>query len=117
MDKPTVGRRVWYWPIETERSIPLADEDFVAQPFDAGIAHVNADGTINVSITNDLGYPIHPRQNVVLRDTPDQARGGECSWMTYHVKKAQEDAGTTVVRTGADPTTYAQSPGEPLPGG
>jgi hypothetical protein len=117
MDKPTVGRRVWYWPIETERSIPLADEDFVAQPFDAGIAHVNADGTINVSITNDMGYPIHPRQNVVLRDTPDQARGGECSWMTYHVKKAQEDAGTTVVRTGADPTTYAQSPGEPLPGG
>jgi hypothetical protein len=90
MDKPTVGRRVWYWPHLNERSVEMED-GVAAQPFDAGIAHVNSDGTINVSIVNDNGYPTTPRQNVVLRDTPDQAKAGECSWMTFHVQKARSE--------------------------
>ena len=60
MDKPTVGRRVWYWPTENEKSYNHN------QPFDAGIAHVNEDGTINVSIISDSSYPLTPRQGVKL---------------------------------------------------
>lgn len=104
MDKPSVSRRVWYWPRESERN--YIDDGAPPQPFDAGIARVNLDGTINVSVINDLGYPMTPLQNVALRETPDQARPGECSWMPYQVKKALADAPAS-----------AQSPSEPLPGG
>ena len=86
MDKPTVGRRVWYWPHESEKSYSHN------QPFDAGIAHVNSDGTINVSIISDSGYPLTPRQNVTLCEQPIGAAPGDCSWMPYQVKKAQAEA-------------------------
>lgn len=91
MDKPTVGRRVWYWPHPTERSIDTPEGE-KPQAFDAGVAHVNEDGTINVSLTNEFGTHIGGRQNVVLRGTPDDALPGECSWMQYHVDTAKAKA-------------------------
>jgi len=102
--KPSVGRRVWYWPHPSERNYdPLDDvsDGSDLQPFDAGIARVNKDGTINVSIVSDSGYPMTPRQGVMLRETPDQAVAGECSWMPYQVGQAKANT---------------QSPSEPLPG-
>ena len=86
MQTPTVGRRVWYWPTENEKSYPHN------QPFDAGIAHVNPDGTINVSIIGDNGYPLPPRQNVTLCEQPIGAAPGDCSWMPYQVAKAKAES-------------------------
>lgn len=94
MDKPTVGRRVWYWPHDIERAFNVPEGE-KPQPFDAGVAHVNEDGTINVSIVDDLGTHIGGRTNVVLRDSPDDAMPGECSWMQYHVDTAKAKATET----------------------
>lgn len=94
---PTVGRRVWYWPYDIERNVDLGDESALPQPFDAGIAHVNKDGTINVSIVNDLGYPMTPRQKVTLYATPAAARPGHCSWMPYQTAQAEKEAAAQAV--------------------
>lgn len=84
MPQATVGRRIYYHPLREELS---SDH---AQPFDAGIAHVNTNGTINISITNDLGNPQHGKQNVVLRDTYEETNPGEAGWMPYQVQAEKE---------------------------
>lgn len=85
MIKPSVGRRLYYWPHPEEKSF---EHD---QPFDAGIAHVHDDTTITVTVNNDLGYPIAPKQHITLAQDR-QALPGECGWMPYQEGQARAAA-------------------------
>lgn len=80
---PTVGRRVWYWPTKHERA---TEHD---QPFDAGICHVNKDGTVNLDVKNENGFQLRGKQHIVLAATPEKAAPGQASWMPYQTAQAQ----------------------------
>lgn len=100
MIKPTIGRRVWYWPHLTEAAYWDRDSEgceIPSQPFDAGIAHVNLDGTINISVFNDLGNAMPGKQNV-HQTTPEERKVGCWSWMPYQVGVASQ-AGQVMVGT------------------
>lgn len=84
MIQPTVGRRVWYWPKKDEKNI--ADHE---QPFDAGIVHVNGDGTVNLDVKNEYGYPLTGKHHITLVESPDKAVPGQASWMPYQVGQAK----------------------------
>lgn len=85
MMEPTVGRRVWYWPLDTEKSGPHN------QPWDAGIAHVHSNDLINISLFDDLGWSQSGRQNVTLAQDRDPVPG-ECGWMPYQLSAAKTPA-------------------------
>lgn len=91
--KPTVGRKLWYWPTPAEKSW---SHD---QPFDATIVHVLSDRQVNLHVINEVGYIVPAKEGVVLLQ-PDMKRDpipGECSWMPFQVGQARAlaDVGTT----------------------
>lgn len=87
---PSVGRRVWYWPTKAEKNNP--DHD---QPFDAGICHVNKDGTVNLDVKTEYGYPLTGKHHIVLVASPELAKPGQASWMPYQTAQAQAQAAST----------------------
>jgi hypothetical protein len=82
MDNPTIGRRLWYWPLPNERTIPES-----AQPFDAGVAYVHSPTLVNITIANEFGNPMPGKQSVTLVAAPADAQPGQVSWMQYHVEQ------------------------------
>jgi hypothetical protein len=87
---PTIGRRVWYWPLDSERTFPGA------QPFDAGVAYVHSPGVLTISVHNDLGNPM-PGLQGVRQTTPEEGERGCWSWMPFQVGQAKQaaDVGST----------------------
>lgn len=77
---PTIGRRLWYWPHESEKT--LAGH---SQPFDAGICHVNADGTVNLDVKDEMGCPVFDKINVTLVEAGTKPQPGQASWMDYQI--------------------------------
>ncbi len=82
---PTVGRRVWFRPLDHERSLKPE------QPFDAGIVYVHENGTVNLDVKNEFGSPFS-RHEVFLRDSYDEAAPGEAGWMPYQQAQAKASA-------------------------
>jgi hypothetical protein len=83
--KPTIGRRVWYWPHQSET---LWQHD---QPLDAGIVHVHGDGTVNLDIVDEMGRPLssptHNGMTTGYRLTEYAGKApGFASWMPYQEK-------------------------------
>lgn len=78
---PTIGRRVYYWPLPSEREcLPVPEMQDSKLPFDAGIIYVWNSGEISVVVTDPRGL-IVSYHKVHLADTPEAAQPGECSWM------------------------------------
>lgn len=88
---PTIGRRVWFWPVGQDdvEEFNVLDPE---QPCDAGIVFVvgpNPDdfGTlVNLIITDHFGYT-HRRRRVNLL-YPGQVSGRDVShatWMPYQI--------------------------------
>lgn len=93
MIKPTIGRRVWYWPnsfdsnqMENPRFLFWFDK---SQPLDAGIAYVHNDSLVNLSVSDQIGCA-HSRVTVRLLQDDDLPNEGEAyaQWMPYQVAQA-----------------------------
>lgn len=86
--RPTIGRRLWYWPPKNCVQGGFAYRDG-AQPLDAGIAYVHSDRLINISVADQDGF-IHSRTSVQLCQEGDErpANGGYCEWMNYQIGQA-----------------------------
>ncbi len=90
--KPTVGRRVWYWPSNTDLGIvdePIITERMQAfdanQPCDAGIAYVWSDRMVNLTVADHNGN-MHRRCSVVLVQPGDERpNSAHATWMPYQV--------------------------------
>lgn len=55
MTKPTVGKRLWYWPTQ---ATPLDTAyDLTNQPFAAFVTHVNRDGTVDIAYLDRNSSP------------------------------------------------------------
>lgn len=77
MIKPTIGRRVWYW----------AHSDQVS-PYDAGIAFVENDNTLNISYADHTGM-MHAEIGVYLwQGEGARPTGPYCEWMPYQLGQA-----------------------------
>lgn len=83
MIKPTIGRQVWYRPHPIEK---IAQHN---QPFAATVVHVINDTIVNLAIFNEQGQPAFKPNVILVQDRP--AVDGECEWMPYQVKKAEEE--------------------------
>jgi len=99
--KPTIGRRVWYWPSYFDRglmdhkpaSVMTAGDE--SQPCDAGIAYVWGDRMVNLTVADQNGV-MHARCSVTLvqdGDAPAPGGVGYAQWMPYQVGQAKKDAG------------------------
>ena len=92
--KPTIGRRVWFWPNGTT-GIPtvLPGPDRDPQPCDAGIAYVWNDQLVNLTVAGHDGS-MHARTSVRLLQPGEEppAVGFYATWMPYQVGQAQQRA-------------------------
>lgn len=90
---PTVGRRVYYQQHHNDVSVDglTAISD---QPFDAGVVHVNCDGSLNLVVTDHFGVTRY-RESVEQSET-ENPQDGTWYWMPYqkaqHEKQAAEPA-------------------------
>lgn len=101
--KPTIGRRVWYWPSPQDRGetehppqsrIQQGDR---TQPCDAGIVYVHSDRLVNLTVADHNGV-MHQRTSVTLRQPGDETpQGFYAEWMPYQAGQAKQaaDVGTT----------------------
>jgi hypothetical protein len=85
--KPTVGRKVWYWPSANDNGVQLQ-----GQPWDATIIGVHSDNRVNIRVTDSIGYTSGKQFVHLLQGEEKATGGGYCQWMPYQVGqvKAQE---------------------------
>lgn len=96
MMTPTIGRKVWYWPLAVEiaavvhvleGSGGLDPMEYAQsrQPWDATVVFVYDNGNVNVLVTDWIGnQTLRLDRNLSANDT-DQ---GHCTWMPYQVAQA-----------------------------
>jgi hypothetical protein len=89
MIKPTIGRRVWYWPSAQDRgetenpTASIIQQGDKSQPCDAGIAYVHSDRLINLTVADHNGV-MHSRTSVTLMQEGDEIpQGFYAQWMHY----------------------------------
>ena len=108
--KPTIGRRVWYWPTTTDlgqidraNGDPSVMEAFdPAQPCDAGIAYVWSDRMVNLTVADHNGN-MHRRCSVILAQPGEERpNGAHATWMPYQVGQAKPEAQAQQPETQAD---------------
>jgi len=91
--KPTVGRRVWYYPATNEKRMSMLPFHLHGDgPLDAGIAHVNDDGTVNLSVFDSIGNH-HSRQKVRFIDNDETGMPTDgdayAAWMPFQLGQAR----------------------------
>lgn len=86
MIKPTIGRRVWFYPNGTT-GIPVNHD----QPCDAGVCYVWSDRMVNLTVAGHDGS-MHARTSVPLLqdDDPKPTTGAYATWMPYQVGQAKQ---------------------------
>lgn len=87
--KPTIGRRLWYWPSESDKRSTCYLPSAEPQPFDAGVVFVHDDHTVNLLVTDHIGR-IHSRTAVHLAQPgEDVPYDGYAAWMPYQIGQAK----------------------------
>lgn len=86
MIKPTIGRRVWFWPNGDVRFTVLDR----TQALDAGVVFVHSDTLVNLLITDHIGKTFDMSSVTLVQpgqDVPD--RDCYCTWMPYQKAQAE----------------------------
>lgn len=102
--KPTIGRRLWYWPakddFDSTRGMFRATSD---QAFDAGVVYVHNDRLVNLSVTDHAGR-LHARANVLLvqEGDPIPTDSAYVQWMPYQAGQAKAAARPPTFLSDAD---------------
>lgn len=96
MLKPTIGRRVWFWPngVTSTNNGPLQTVTGTEpQPLDAGVVYVWNDRLVNLDVADHYGKH-HAATSVPLLqdDDPIPALGAYATWMPYQIGQAKAAA-------------------------
>lgn len=90
MIKPTIGRKVWYWPSASDKTGPVSMQQQTGQPLDATIIAVWGDRVVNVLVTDIVGkqFPVLSCDLLQPGDQPlanpdGQIIGRYVEWMPY----------------------------------
>lgn len=113
MPVPTVGRKLYYIPSESDLTNPVAMQVLVKEgitdPLDATIIAVHEERTINILVVDIFGQ-LFPKTNVTLYgDVTPAEGGGYAVWMPYQLgvekeaaeNKAAEPAAATTAKSKA----------------
>lgn len=127
MIKPTIGRKLWYWPSNADRHIgldyvpgphnpPIVAHDF-SQPCDATVVYVHSDNLVNLRVTDHNGNT-HARTSVHLVQEGEAPDAGEAfaEWMPYQVGQAKKHEGEDGTKTSPPPPADPDA-GKPSPTG
>ncbi len=98
--KPTVGRKVWYWPSTYDKTGPVPMTQQTGQPLDATVIAVHSDRMVNVLVVDVMGRQF-PVLSCDLLQPGDPVRASESGqvigryveWMPFQVghPKAKEE--------------------------
>lgn len=107
--KPTIGRRVWYWPsawdldqVANPNAMTASDR---SQPCDAGICCVWNDSMVNLTVADHNGK-MHARSSVLLlQPGSGNTEGGYAQWMPYQAAQAAKDKAEVETKEYTDGTT------------
>lgn len=93
MIKPTIGRKVWFWPSSAVYAAFLTDPNPVSnQPWDATVIAVHGDRLVNLRVTEHLGNT-YALEKIPLIQDEDTVSGSQfATWMPYQVKQAKDKA-------------------------
>lgn len=87
MIQPTVGRVVWYRVVGDEEQQPQA----------ATVAHVNENGTVNLSVADHEGNVRAKRDVPLIQDGESAPESGDyCEWMPYQKAVAAGELAPTL---------------------
>jgi len=98
MPVPTVGRKLYYIPSDSDLTNPVAMQvlvkDGVADPLDATIIAVHDEHTINVLVVDIFGQHFPKAKIALYGDVTPAEGGGYAVWMPYQLgveKTAEAD--------------------------
>jgi hypothetical protein len=77
MIKPTIGRKVWFFPSGPESG-----------PLDATVVCVHSDNLVNLVVFDHVGEMSAPRSVQLLQDDDTPYGGSYATWMPYQVGQA-----------------------------
>ena len=117
--KPTIGRRVWYWPSSFDKGRLNRKPDTIIQQgdpnqaCDAGIVYVHSDTMINVTVADHNGN-MHNRTSVPLLgfDDPKPQDNAYCTWMDYQINQAKQTEVIESVKDESQTEPSVLNPGE-----
>lgn len=89
MIKPTIGRKVWYWPSKNDKVGRGAMQCNAIDPLDATVVAVHGDRMVNLVVFDHNGNQ-HKCTSVTLKQEGDITREGEAfaEWMPYQITQA-----------------------------
>lgn len=90
MITPTIGRKVWFWPVSEQQMMQHSPD----QALDATIIYVHSDSHVNLHIIDHNGRE-HVRINMFLFPDADITKrpGSSCAtWMPYQQGQAKANA-------------------------
>lgn len=104
---PTVGRKVWYWPFDSEKAGTFGMKQYGTppQPLDATVLCVWGDRMVNLLVIDHEGNTFKRTSvNLLQGDDvppvhPDTGKsyGGYAQWMPYQQGQARKDAAEPTV--------------------
>lgn len=96
---PTVGRKVWYRPSESDFKGPIPMAVVKDQPLDATVIAVWGDRMVNVDVIDIIGrhFPVLSCDLLQEGDEPNKDANGKtvgryCEWMPYQLGQAKKEA-------------------------
>jgi hypothetical protein len=127
MIKPTIGRKVWYWPSAEDKGGNYGMRQFYPtsgnelQPFDATIIAVWNDRLVNLHVIDHVGRTFFVQQARLLQEgekSPTSNSTGKdlygyAAWMPYQVSQAKKPELTiplTTTPTPAGDVIYSSDP-------
>lgn len=94
--KPSVGRKVWYWPSVNDKSGSFPMSQSAGQPLDATVIAVWSDRMVNVLVTDTMGkqYPVLSCDLLQPGDEPRATESGQIigryvQWMPFQVGQSK----------------------------
>lgn len=93
MIKPTVGRKVWFWPNAYFQTGPNAMSASSKQPLDATIVFVHGDRMVNLVVFDSNGK-MFPVTSMTLKQEGDELAEGMAyaEWMPYQINQAAKES-------------------------
>jgi len=87
MIQPTIGRKVWFWPVEGHGHMNCIDEQ---QPFDATVVFVHNDRLVNLIVVDHMGHVERVNKATLKQEEDPVPAGSYAEWMPYQVKQSQK---------------------------
>lgn len=102
MITPTIGRKIWFWPNQTNTACYTVLD--AAQAFDASVVFVAADDRVHIAFFDHTGVPFIRHDVPILQDDkPLPAGTCYCAWMPY--QQSAVGVAPMAVKKAADKST------------